>query len=41
MRWVLPLVVIGLCVCALLGWAVAFYYDRKREKEEDERTGDQ
>jgi len=41
-RYGVPLIIAGVFACLLIGWAVAFWWDRKARQEEDrERESDQ
>jgi high-affinity Fe2+/Pb2+ permease len=35
-RYVVPLIIAGVFAALLIGWAVAWWYDRKQEKEEEQ-----
>jgi len=42
LRYGVPLIIAGVFACLLLGWGVAFLYDRKaRAQDERERESDQ
>jgi len=42
LRYGVPLIIAGVFACLLAGWAVAYWYDRKRQREEDaQRDADQ
>lgn len=41
-RVVVPMIIAGVFAALLIGWAVAYWYDRRqREREDAERDGDQ
>lgn len=41
LRYAVPLIIAGVFACLLLGWGVAYWADRQREKRENERDTDQ
>jgi len=42
MRYGVPLIIAGVFACLLIGWAVAYWYDKKSQAKKDaERESDQ